>query len=293
LEGRVKKTAWLAFPYPSEAFHYPGAALKKHWDRLHHGDREPYPSAQHLAKLAKGRRALADSIPDFDGDFAALSERVLEAWRLFHRGDFHAAAQLGASLGVPGHAVANKATAMYAHYLERSKQAKLELYQAIAGRAEAARSVLPDDANAHYLFANALGRYSQGISVVEALAQGLGGKVKDALDCTLALQPEHAEAHVALGTYHAEVVSKVGGMLAGLTYGASKDRALEHYERSLALHPRSAIVRIEYANGLLLLFGNRRLDDATRLYVEASKLEPCDAMEKLDVELAKSRLEEA
>ena len=288
----MKKTAWAAFPYPDEQFEYAGAALKKHWDRLHQGDCEPYPSAQQLTKLAKGNRALVDSIPEFAGDFAALSERVLEAWRLYHRGDFHAAAELGVSVGVPGYAAANKATAMHAHYLEQNKPAKLKLFQDIATRADAARGILPNDPNSHYLFANALGRYSQGISVLEALAQGLGAKVKDALERTLALQPHHAEAHAALGTYHAEVVSKVGGVLARLTYGASKDEALEHYERALALHPHSAIVRIEYANGLLLLFGNRRLDDATRLYIEASKLEPCDAMEKLDVEFAKSRLEE-
>jgi tetratricopeptide (TPR) repeat protein len=289
----VKKSGWRAFPYPNEAFHYAGAALKKHWERLHHGDREPYPSAQHLSQLAKGNRALAESIPGFDGNFTALSERVQEAWRRYHRGEFEAAAQLGASLGVPGYAAANKAAAMYAHYLEPGKQAKLALFQEIAARADTARGILPDDANSNYLYANALGRYSQGISVMEALAQGLGGKVKEALDSTLALQPEHAEAHVALGTYHAEVVSKVGGMLAGITYGASKDHALEHFDRALALHPQSAIVRIEYANSLLLLFGNRRLEEATQLYIEASEMEPRDAMEKLDVELAKSRLEEA
>ncbi len=288
----MKKTAWRAFPYPDEAFDYTGAALKKHWDRLHRGDQEPYPGAQYLTRLGKGNRALVDSIPRFDGDYAALSERVLETWRLYHRGEFAAAAESGLSLGVPGYAAANKATAMYAHYLEQSKPAKLKLFQEIATRADEARGILPDDVNSHYLYANALGRYSQGISVVEALSQGLGGKVKAALERTLALQPEHAEAHAAMGTYHAEVVSKVGGMLAGLTYGASKDQALEHFERALKLHPQSAIVRIEFANGLLLLFGNRRIDDATRLYVEASKLEPSDAMEKLDVEFAKSRLEE-
>jgi tetratricopeptide (TPR) repeat protein len=288
-----KGSAWAAFPYADRRFEYPDAALKTHWDRLHHGDCEPYPSARHLARLAKDNRALANSIPDFDGDFAALSERVLHAWSLYHRGDFHGSAVLGSSLGVPGYAAANKATAIYAHYLEENKQAKLKLFQDIAARADQARGILPSDANSHYLFANALGRYSQSISVLEALAQGLGGKVKDALERTLALQPKHAEAHAALGTYHAEVVSKVGGMLARLTYGASREQALEHYERALALHPESAIARTEYANGLLLLFGNGRLDDATRLYVEASELEPCDAMEKLDIEFAKSRLEEA
>ena len=36
----------------------------------------------------------------------------------------------------------------------------------------------PKDANAHYLYAYALGRYSQGISITKALAQGFGGKIR-------------------------------------------------------------------------------------------------------------------
>jgi hypothetical protein len=81
-------------------------------------------------------------------------------------------------------------------------------------------------------------------------------------------------------------------MLGGLTYGASKEQAIEHYERGLALNPESAIARIEFANGLLLIDGKSRLDQATQLYVEASRLAPADAMEDLDIALAKSRLEE-
>ena len=89
----MKKAAWRAFPYPNQAFDYAGAALKKHWDRLHRGDREPYPSAQYLSKLAKGNRALVDSIPGFEGDYTALSEQVLGAWRLYHRGEFAGAVE--------------------------------------------------------------------------------------------------------------------------------------------------------------------------------------------------------
>jgi tetratricopeptide (TPR) repeat protein len=159
-------------------------------------------------------------------------------------------------------------------------------------RAERARKLMPRHANSHYLYAYALGRHSQNSSVLEALAHGLAGKIKDALDRTLELEPEHAEAHMAVATYHAEIIDKVGSMLGGLTYGASKDLAMQHYEKALELLPHSAIARIECANGLLMLFGNGRLERATELYIEASKLEPWDAMERLDVELAKSRLEE-
>ena len=86
-------------------------------------------------------------------------------------------------------------------------------------------------------------------------------------------------------------MNKVGGLVAGLTYGAKRESALEHYQKALKLYPDSAIARIEYANGLILLFGKDRLDDATKLYEQAAKCKPMDAMERLDVGLAQSELE--
>lgn len=289
----MKKTAgWTAFPYPSAAFDYPAGALKKHWARIHRGDKEPYPSAQHLAKLCKGNQAIARSIPGFDGDFDALSQRSLEAWRLYHRGDFEQAARLGSSLGFVGYAAADKATLVYATYLAEGTATRLKLFEGVIARAEEAIRAMPADANAHYLYAAAMGRHSQKRSVLEALAEGLAGKIRSALERTLDLAPEHAEAHMALGTYHAEILGKVGSLIGGLTYGASADDAIAHYEKALALHPHSAIARVEYAHGLRLMFGDRRADRAAELYGEAAKLEPCDAMERLDVELAKSRLKD-
>ena len=44
-------------------------------------------------------------------------------------------------------------------------------------------------------------------------------------------------------------------MVGGLTYGAKKDAALEHFQKALKLNPDSAIARIEYANGLVTMFG--------------------------------------
>jgi tetratricopeptide (TPR) repeat protein len=76
-----------------------------------------------------------------------------------------------------------------------------------------------------------------------------------------------------------------------MTYGAKKESALEHYQKAVKLHPESAIARIEYANGLILLFGKARLDEATKLYEQAAACKPMDAMERLDVELARSELE--
>jgi urease accessory protein UreF len=85
--------------------------------------------------------------------------------------------------------VANKAQAIYANYLEKSEKTKLALFMEVAERAEAQAADEPKNANAHYCMAYALGRYSQGISVAKALAQGLGSKVKSALETTIKLRP--------------------------------------------------------------------------------------------------------
>ena len=180
---------------------------------------------------------------------------------------------------------------MYAHYLEKSDKAKIALLEQAVSMAEQRRASAAKDPNAHYMYAFALGRYSQGISVAKALAQGFGSKIKEALTTAIKLEPRHADAHIAYGAYQAEVIDKVGGIVAGVTYGAKKDSAVEHYEKAIKLNPDSAIARIEYANGLLMLFGKARIGDAEKLYKEAAKSTPADAMERLDVEHAKSELE--
>ncbi len=256
--------AWAKFPHPDKKFHYTPATLKKAWERLHRGDTEAFPK----------------------------SNAVIDAWIAFHVGDFQAAAELGAKAGAEGVNVASKAQAIYANYLETNEKTKLELFEEVAARAERAQRDQPKSANAHYWQAYALGRYAQGISIAKALAQGIGGKVKSALETTIKLAPKHADAHIALGAYHAEVIDKVGAMIGGLTYGAKKDLALKHYQTALKLNPDSAIARIEYANGLVMLEGKKALKQAEELYAEAASCEPMDAMEKLDVEQARAELED-
>lgn len=266
--------AWRAFPYADAAYEYAGAKLKARWAHLHQGDAEPFPDK----KSAGGQPAAAD---------------LQQAWRLYHQGKFHEAARLGADLGDAGHSVANKATAIYAHYLEPDAARRLQLLKQVAERARLAGEALPEHANAFYLRAYALGRYSQGYSVLKALAEGIGGTVKQCLDEALRLQPKHADAHIALGTWHAEIIDKVGRLVGSLTYGANADAAVAHYRKALALNPHSAIARVEYADGLLKLHGKDKRRDAERLYQEAAAVEPADAMERLDQELARTRLEEA
>ncbi len=245
-------------------FRYDGPAVRENWHRLHAGDAEPLPE----------------------------DPAVLDAWALFHNGHFQQAAEAGLSAGGAGITVANKATSLYANYLEKREKTRLELFMEVAERAQAQAAAQPDNANAHYWQAYALGRYSQGISVAKALAQGLGTRVKETLEKTIRLQPRHADAHVALAAFQAEVIDKVGALIGGMTYGARKDASLKLFQQGLQLHPESAIAMIEYANGLVMLEGDDMILEATRWYEQAAISRPADAAERLAVDLARAELDD-
>ncbi|MEM1413159.1 MAG: hypothetical protein AAGH19_12455, partial [Pseudomonadota bacterium] len=270
-------------------FTYDGDQLQNAWEGLHSGDREPWPDADHLNGVLA---AHPDAAPeDFDGDVAGLATALQEAWRAFHAGRFGDAIDQGSALGALGHAPANKAAGIYAHYLEEDEKVQRSIYLAAAERAEVAMAVLPEDANAFYFHAFNLGRYSQSISIVKALRQGIGGKVQASLEQALALAPEHAEAHTALGLYNAEIVDKVGKMIGSMTYGASIDKATNHFETALEIVPNSPIAHMEYGNGLYMLYGDKQLDKVTELYEQASEMTARDAMEMLDITCALEELE--
>jgi len=152
-------------------------------------------------------------------------------------------------------------------------------------------SEFPEEANSYHFYAFNLGRYSQTISIVKALKQGIGGKIFKALTRALDIQPGHADAHTAMGLYHAEIIDKIGKLIGGMTYGASEKKAIEHFEKAIELAPNSPIAHIEYGNGLYMLYGDSRLDDVSDLYERASGFTPRDAVEKLDIESALAEFE--
>ena len=270
---------WSAFPHDNTPFTHTPSSLRKHWDELHRGDCEAFPDADWVAEHAP-------SHDDPEGAAAALQQ----AWIAFHRGDFAEAVSQADALGVLGHAVANKACGIYADYLEDDEAQQIKIYQAAIKRAEKAIKAFPDQANSHYLHAFLIGRYSQCISVGQALSQGLGGKVQHSLARTLELAPDHAEALTALGLFNAEIIDKVGKLVGSMTYGASVDKAMAAFERALALTPKAPIAHIEYGNGLHLLFGDDKLEASNAAYKKAAKIKPIDAMQQLDVTYAEASI---
>ncbi|WP_426191466.1 hypothetical protein [Massilia sp. DWR3-1-1] len=255
---------WKKFPYPEPAFDYTAGSLRQAWPGLHAGDVEAWPARPVL----------------------------VNAWIDFHAGRFELAARAGLHLGIDGYAVAHKATCMHAIYLDADAAARRARLQDVAERCVQQQRQQPDCAAGFYWHAYALGRYSQDISVVTALAQGIGGKVKASLERTLKLAPRHADAHIALGVYHAEIIDKVGAVLGGISYGASRAQAIDHFDTALRLNRHSAIARVEYARALRMVGGAARADAARALVREAAAMTPRDAMERLDVERARQELGE-
>lgn len=253
--------AWTIFPYAGD-YHYDADSVRQAWNRLHSGDREPLPQ----------------------------DPRLLEAWALYHNGEFQRAMEAGLQLGLSGVTLANKAASIYATYLEKTEQRRLQLFLEVAERAQAQAGQDPDNPNAHYWHAYALGRYNQGISIARSMAQGLGEKVKSSLERTIHLEPRHADAHVALGAFHADVIDKVGALIGSMTYGARKDVGLTLFEQAMRINMASVLAMVEYANALMMLEGDKKLKEATGWYRKAAAATPADAAERLEVELAKAEL---
>jgi len=282
----MAKAKWAAFPHADKAFDYAGDKLAKAWPKLHAGDQEPYPDTARVAALLKAHPKLGKAT-----EAAAIATKLQDAWRAYHRGDFQAAFEAGEALGPIGAVVACKAAGIHGSYLLTKDADKLKRFEEVGALAAEAAKALPGEANTHYFQAFAYGRYSQLISITKALSQGLAGKVKEALDRTLKLSPKHAEAHLALGVYHAEIVGKVGGMLASLTYGAKASTAEDQVKTALKLIPDAPTAHLEHGNVILLLYGDKKADAAAAAYEKAAKLKPRDAMEALDRAEAASQID--
>lgn len=288
----MAKSKWKKFPHAASDFRYPGAKLETIWSRLHQGDCEPWPTVAQLDRLAKQRATFGDQVQELGGS-GKLQAALVDAWRAFHAGDFGAAIESGEQLGALGAVVANKACGVYATYLETDADRARELLQAAVVRGELGAQELPNYANTHYTLAFVLGRYSQRISIIKALSEGHATQVRKHLDRTLRLEPKHADAHIALGLYHAEIIDKVGALAGGLTYGVSKDAAVKHFKSALKLAPESAIAQVEYAHALALLDAKGNAAQIRELNSSAAKLAPADAMERLDIERAKANLKQS
>lgn len=285
----MKQIEWRAFPYGDRVYRYTGSALETHWPVLHGGDREAFPDAQRVAdQLERCGPGLS-----YDADPNNLADMLQSAWRDYHAGDFCAAMTTGHAAGPIGAVVAGRAAIAYAMHLESDPERVLSLLCDTATHCERLSQIEPGWANVWYTHALALARYSQQISVVKALGRGLGSKVRQSLMIAIALEPDHAAAHAALGGYHIEVVDKVGNVVGRLTHGVSRALGLRHFERAIVLDPDSPSIRVAYANALAMNRRSRKSVAVERNISAAATCQPRDAIAHLDADRARTLLEGA
>lgn len=236
--------------------------VRRQWSRLHGGDGEPLPA----------------------------SAELLHAWTLYHRGDFQHAHEMGLAQASQGDSagltVALRALCVYANYLEPRSDQRWQLFEEAQAQAIRLTELHPDNPNAWYLLAYALGRHAQSVSVAKSMALGLGKRTRAALDRTLALNPRHADAHLALATFHAEVIDKVGEVVGAMTYGVSRATGLSLYDRANELNPGSLVGMLETARGLMMLDPDHQQTRSDRLYQQLRVARTRDALEALVVGLA-------
>ena len=248
-------TEWQDTPVDMSDLDLSGDGLRQNWEAMHRGNREPFPA----------------------------DPRLQDAWRAYHLGQFARAAEIGTAMGRDGCVPAAFATTIYAQYVEPDGERKPVLFKtamALCGIAVAAGVSTP---NLHYMHAVAMGRYSQFISMIEALAQGFGGRIKEQVERCLELDPNHAEGHLTFGGWHAAITDQAGGLMARMMYGATQDEAIAHFDEAVRLVPDSVVVHLEYARGLETMFGDSEKARIVEELEKALALRPMDAMQRLDL----------
>ncbi len=176
------------------------------------------------------------------------AQSIEDARSAFADGRFLEAADSGEALATSdGYTLAAQALAVYAHYEATDEEWDEVIERAMRMGEEAVRAD-PANPEAHCQYAHAVGRYAQGVGTLTALRKGLAGKVRDALEAALAIDPDYPGAHLTLGGWHADVAA--AGFLARRIYGANREDAVYHYERALELVPDSKILLYEYGSRL-------------------------------------------
>ncbi|AWT35516.1 hypothetical protein GCM10008956_08090 [Deinococcus arenae] len=213
---------------------------------------------------------------------AASAQSLQSAQALFDQGKWQEAAAAAADLNTSdGLALAAEATTAGAGLVaDGQKKALFEKAQAYAKQAIAKDK---NNADAYFELARAQGRLAQFSGILQSL--GLAGDMKKNLDMAVKLDPKMAGAYVALGLWHANLISK--GFIATRATGADKSQIVPNFEKALALEPTTAVHRIEYANALILQ--GRKAEAAAQLE-KAISFNATTFWEKRDEETAKATL---
>ena len=200
-----------------------------------------------MTSIRFARMAAVGSLVLLAADVSAQS--IDDAKTAYSDGLFVEAADLAETLETSeGFALAAQSLAVYA-YFEATEEEWEEVVERAMRMGEEAVKADPNNPDAHYQSAHAVGRYAQGMSAWTALRQGLAGKIRDLLEATIAFDPDYVDAILALGGWHADIAVEgfIGSCQTDVCRG-KKEEAIILFERA-GLDPVAKLMQV---HGLVL-----------------------------------------
>ena len=130
----------------------------------------------------------------------------------------------------------------------------------LVGRAlEAARRAVardPQHLEGNLQLALALGYQGRAMGNLAAHQRGLAEEARAAIDTALAVAPDNPWAQALLGSWHVEIVTGAGPLLAATLYGASLDEGLQAF-RTAEAHPEVSLLVLHQMALHLLSYDSR------------------------------------
>jgi hypothetical protein len=167
---------------------------------------------------------------------------------LYAKGEYPAAMVAGeAQDDADGLATAARAALADANLRDVPCLSCLQHAEALARRAIAKD---PSQTESHVYLAVALGYEARIVGVLHARFAHYPEDAKQALDESLAANPNDVWTLASLGGWNIEVVHSGGSLLAKMQYGATLKTGIDYYKRAFAADPGNMIVRFQYALSL-------------------------------------------
>jgi tetratricopeptide (TPR) repeat protein len=111
----------------------------------------------------------------------------------------------------------------------------------------------PKSAEGYIQLAVALGFRGRLIPLMDAKAERLPERGREAIDKALELAPHNAWALAARGAWNLEIVHRAGPVLADVTYGAGRTEGLRYFHEALAADPGNLLLHFHFALAILAL----------------------------------------
>jgi hypothetical protein len=228
-------------------------------------------------------KILATLLFMFGVAFAANS--LEDAKILFNNGKFSEAAKLALTLeSSAGYALASRSLFEFSN--QQPKEARLAILEQAEKYAQKALKLDAKNADAYFELGSTVGQLGVLRGAAYAFTSGVAVIVRENFEKALTLDAKHVQSMIALGSWHAEIVSRGVGFL----YGGKLEQVFALFESALRIAPKSITVRLYYAKAMLKLDVQKyRLQAKAQLELGA-KFEAETYLEKRALENTKEML---